>query len=348
MKAEFLTPVGRLVQGDPFEAQTKNMAGQPLVTKTGQPTQRYFIAVAFPKTDANFGAFYQKLVEVARASFPHLFNAQGQCTHPRFSFKLMDGDGVDDNGKPNNQKPGMAGCWIVKFSSSFAPRCFHAGRYQPHEQIQDPKAIPRGYYVRVAGTIEGNDDPNKPGLFVNLSMVELAGGQPSDIIVSGPDASAIFGGTAAQLPPGVAPAVLPATGAAMPGTPMQAAPVAAMPGMPVMGGAQPAAPLAMPGAAAVAPSQPAMSGMPVAAGPATTYPSSAPLAVQPNPGILVAGAAMAPAAGMPSLPAAPGVGAMPAAPSSFQMTAAAGGFTREQYHANGWTDDALRQAGFMV
>ena len=72
MKTDFLTPVGRLVQGDPFEAQTKNMQGQPLVTMSGQPTQRYFIAVAFRKDDANFGAFYQKLVEVARGSFPNL------------------------------------------------------------------------------------------------------------------------------------------------------------------------------------------------------------------------------------------------------------------------------------
>ena len=165
MKADFLTPVGRLVQGNPFEAQTKNMTGQPLVTKSGQPTQRYFIAVAFPKADQAFLALYQKIAEVARGSFPHLFNAQGQCTHPRFSWKVMDGDGVDENGKSNATKEGFAGCWILKFQSSFAPRCFYAGKYQPHEQIQDPKAIPRGYYVRVAGSMEGNDDPNKPGVY---------------------------------------------------------------------------------------------------------------------------------------------------------------------------------------
>lgn len=332
MKSDFLTPVGRLVQGDPFEAQTKNMQGQPLVTKTGQPTQRYFIAVAFPKTDQAFAALYAKLVEVARASFPHLFNAQGQCTNPKFSWKLIDGDGFDDNGKPNVNKPGFAGCWVLKFQSSFPPKCFHAGRYQPHEQIQDPKAIPRGYYVRVAGTIEGNGDANKPGLYVNLNMVELAGGQPSDIIVSGPDASTVFGGSAPVLPPGVAAPVLPAS------TP------AAMPGMP---GAMPAAiPGALPSAApfpgaapAVAPSVPNMNVGAAIAGPATTYPSSpaAPVAVPPNPAFLAGpGGAPAPAPAPAPIPAGP------------QMTAKAGGFTYEQYRAQGWSDEQLRAEGMMV
>ena len=267
MKVDFLTPVGRLVQGNPMEAQTKNMAGQPLVTKSGQPTQRFFCAVAFPKTDPQFPALYAKMVEAARASFPQHFNAQGQCTHPRFSMKLMDGDGIDENGKSNANKDGFKGCYVVKFQSSFAPRCFYAGKYQPHEAIQDPKAIPRGYYVRISGTMEGNDDPNKPGIYVNLGMLELVGGTPADIIQSGPDASAIFGGAAPQLPAGVAPAgmgapALPALGA-MPGAvPLPGAPVAAAPSIPFVPGATPAY-----------------------AGPATTSPSSVP--VVPNPGILV-------------------------------------------------------------
>ena len=358
MKTDFLTPVGRLVQGDPFEAQTKNMQGQPLVTMSGQPTQRYFIAVAYRKDDPNFPAFYQKLVEVARGSFPNLFNAQGQCSHPRFSWKLMDGDGVDENGKSNATKEGFAGHWVVKFSSSFAPRCFHAGHYQPHEQIQDKNAIQRGYFVRVAGTIEGNDNAQKPGLYVNLSMVELAGVGP--VITSGPDAAAVFGGAAPALPQGAQPLPM---NAGMP----QGAP--AMPGMP-------AAP-AMPGnfPAAPAPAVPGLPQMPtgvpsvangVAPG-ATRYPSSpaAPVAVPPNPAFLagpggVPGAA-APGVGMPSPQSAPGVGApiaypsnpapvapAPVAPAVPQMTAAAGGATYEQFRAQGWSDEQMRAQGYLV
>jgi hypothetical protein len=273
MKVDFLTPVGRLVQGDPMEAQTKNMAGQPLVTKSGQPTQRFFCGVAFRKDDPNFAAFYAKIADVARASFPHLFNAQGQCTHPRFSFKVMDGDGVDDNGKRNAEKPGFAGCYVVKFQSSFAPRCFYAGKYQPHEQIQDPRAIQRGYYVRISGTIEGNDDANKPGVYVNLGMVELVGGTPADIIASGPDASAVFGGAAPQLPAGVAPIAMGAP--ALPGMPVAAAAAPGVPALPLPGAPVAGLPSTLPPSAA-----------PAFAGPAMTSPSSPALPVAPNPGIL--------------------------------------------------------------
>lgn len=356
MKTDFLTPVGRLVQGDPFEAQTKNMQGQPLVTTAGVPTQRYFSAVAFRKDDPLFPAFYQKLVEVARASFPQLFNAQGQCSHPRFSWKLMDGDGTDDNGKANATKEGFAGHWVIKFSSSFAPRCFHAGHYQPHEQIQDPRAIQRGYFVRISGTIEGNDNVQKPGLYVNLNMVELAGVGP--IISSGPDAGAVFGGAAPQLPQGAtalpmhagAPAMPAMPGmmpAATPGFPQPgaypAAPVHAAPGYPQMPMAAPAASYGAVSAATTYPSSPAMPGM---------MPAAAPLAVPPNPAFLAGPggvpAVAAPVAGMYAPPMAPGAGAPLAPPSSPQMTAAAGGASYEQFRTQGWTDEQMRAQGYLL
>lgn len=56
-------------------------------------------------------------------------------------------------------------------------------------------------------------------------------------------------------------------------------------------------------------------------------------------------AATAPAAPPPAPPAAPP--AAPAAPQ-FVMTEKAAGFTREQYHAQGWTDEALLDAGMMI
>lgn len=301
MKTDFLTPVGRLVQGDPFEAQTKNMQGQPLMTMSGQPTQKYFIAVAFRKDDQAFGAFYAKLVEVARGSFPQLFNAQGQCSHPRFSWKLVDGDGVDDNGKPNANKDGFAGHWVVKFSSSFAPRCFHAGHYQPHEQIQDKNAIQRGYYVRVAGTIEGNDNVQKPGLYVNLSMVELAGIGP--VISSGPDAAAVFGGSAVQLPAGAQP------------LPMNA-------GAPPLAFTPPGASLQPPVAAA--PGVPSIPGMVPAASTATT----SPISVAPNPAFLAG------PGGAPAVTSAPQMTAKAGGATYEQFRAQ--GWTDEQMRAQGY------------
>src|SRR6478752_760802 len=205
MKTPILTPKGTLVQGSPFEAQTKNQQGQPLVDRNGQPTQRYFIAVAIPKTDPMFGTeVWNKFEAQARQDWPQLAQ-QGLLVPPsdprsRFSWKIMDGDGVDANGKPNNQKPGFAGCWVIKFSSGFPPKCFYAGRYSPHEQINDVNAIKPGYVVRVSGTIEGNGNQQKPGLYCNLSMVELIEADPTKIIVTDPDAASVFGGANAVQP----------------------------------------------------------------------------------------------------------------------------------------------------
>lgn len=306
-KTNFLTPVGRLVQGDVFEAQTKDQQGNLLVVKTGpnagQPTQRYFIAVAFAKTDPAFPAFYAQIEQVARASFPQHFNAQGQCTHPNFSWKVMDGDGVDQNGKPNASKEGFAGHWVVKFGSSFAPKAYYRGKYDPSQVITDPNAIKRGYFVRVAGTIEGNGNATKPGVYVNLNMVELAG--YGDEIVSGPQAGDVFGGAPVQqaMPPGFRP-----TPAAAGPSGVPAAPQVAQPG-PV---AQPAAP------AVSMPVQPA---------------------ITPNPAFL--GTAMPTPGAMPTPAAsAPGI--------SRQMTAKAAGYTFEQMVGAGWTEQALREQGYMV
>ncbi len=70
-----------------------------------------------------------------------------------------------------------------------------------------------------------------------------------------------------------------------------------------------------------------------AATPAATAPATIPGAA-PN---------QVPAAPTPAAPA-------PAAPQTptYTMTAAAGTFTREQYHAQGWTDEMLLQQGMMI
>lgn len=294
---QFLTPVGRLVQGDPMDPQTKDQQGNPLTIKTGpnigQPTQRFFIALAFPKNDPGFAALRAQMVQVARTAWPQWFDAAGNCTHPKFSWKIMDGDGVDDNGKPNNTKEGFAGHWIVKFSSSFPPKCFYTGRYSPQDQIQDKMAIRRGYYVRVGGTVESNANPQKPGLYVNLNMVELVA--LGKEIVSGPDAAAVFG--AAPAP------VLPAGAIALPGQVAQVT---------------------------------VSRGELVAVGPAFTAPPPA-AATTPAP---------LPVAPAPAFTAPPPVAAAPV----YQMTAKANGATRDQFIASGqgWTDELLRQHGYML
>ena len=105
MSTQFVTPVGRLVQGDLLTPQTKDTKGQPLVVKTGpnkgQPTQRFFAAIAIPKSpgaqhwmaDPAMAQFATAVYTEGKNGYATLFNAQGQCTHPRFAWKVADGDG---------------------------------------------------------------------------------------------------------------------------------------------------------------------------------------------------------------------------------------------------------------
>lgn len=247
-KERFTSPVMRFVQGDVDTPQDKDAQGQPRVVKSGpnagQPNPQYFVAGAIAKSDPAWPAFWAAIVNASVAGFPTLFPqgappviaaggptlAPGLVLHPAFAFKVIDGDGMDTSGKAHNTKEGFAGHWVVRFGSSYPPRCFHAGRYAAHEQIQEKGAIKRGYFIRISGTVEGNANAQRPGVYVNLDMVELAAYGPE--IVSGPDASAAFGG---------GPAALPAGATAAPATPVTGAP--ALPVAPVAPVTAPLAPV---------------------------------------------------------------------------------------------------------
>lgn len=331
MPAErFTSPIGRLVQGDCFTPQTKDQQGNPRVIKTGpnagQPNPQFYIGVAFAKNDPQWPAFWAMIDRVARSEWPALFpNPQAGSTNPKFAYKVLDGDGYDTNGKANNLKEGWAGHYVVRFTSSFAPKLFRAGHYQPQDQITDPQALKRGYYVRVNGSIKGNDNPQNPGLFLNFDLVEIAGFGPE--IVSGPDAGEAFGGApVGYVPPG-----------------MSATPI--LPGGPA--GAPPAGPPGYtPPPAAPPPAAGPPGYTPPPAGPVpppmTPPPISSPTpSAVPPPGYT--GYMQPP----PPAPAAPPPSAPPPAAGP-QMTAAAGATTYEAFRAAGWTDEQLRANGYML
>lgn len=326
MTTNFISPVGRFVQGSLFELQTKNQDGTPIIVKTGanagQPGSRSYFALAYKKDDPQFAPFYAQMVAEAKASFPAHFDAAGNCTHPSFAWKLIDGDGIDQNGKKNAEKEGFAGCWVLKFGGSFLPRVFYTGRTRPEDQIKQPELCPRGWYVRVVGSMKGNQPSNKPGLYLNPDIVEVCG--TGDVIVSGPDAAELLGQAPAVALPAGAGALpgLPAAGApgALPGTlPATAAP-AALPGLP--------AAMAAPGSAGALPGMPV-----VAAAPALPVAAPAPAALP----------------GLPVLPNHAAVAAVLTTPV-YQMTpqAVAAGMTREALNAQGHTDEVLLANGYMV
>jgi hypothetical protein len=177
---------------------------------------QFFIAVAFRKDDVQFPTFRGVINQTAAAGFPHLFpqGPTGPCIHPKFAFKVIDGDGIDDNGKQNATKEGFAGHWIVRFASGYAPQVCPTGRYQPVDRITDPTMLRAGYFIRVGGSIEANGDANKPGVFINMGMGELCGYGPE--IIQGPDPAAVFGRSPMVLPPGASAVPLGAGTAALP------------------------------------------------------------------------------------------------------------------------------------
>jgi len=209
-----LSPVGRFVQGDCFKGQTTNQKGEPLIVKSGpnkgMPRTEYYVGVAFSKTDPAWPAFRAQLDEIAKTGFPNLFPAVGGqfpgagggallSTHPQFAWKIIDGDGYDQTGRSNAEKEGFRGHWVVRFNSGYPPKVYPVGRHSPLDQLTDPSLVRRGYYIRVFSNVSLNTDVQKPGLFLNVGLVELVATGPE--IRGGVDAADAFS-TPVVLPPG--------------------------------------------------------------------------------------------------------------------------------------------------
>lgn len=265
MAIELLSPVGRQVQGNILQVNTTDRTGKPLLSLDGKPKTSVFFAMAFAKTPGVTDWFREPdpmwiaIYNAARQAFPQDFDPTSGLLQPyvkNFAFKVMDGDGRDDDGKPNSDKPGMAGHWILKFSSSFPARLTHGNTY-----ITDPATPKNGWFYRVLFEVAPNTGP-KHGLYLNPMGVELIGA--GEEISGGIDAVAAFAAAGAV--------ALPAGATALPqGFGGQAATAPNMrPAMPPAGGtmhpppglaqpsgmaiAAPGAPLAAPGAALAPPS----------------------------------------------------------------------------------------------
>jgi hypothetical protein len=345
-----------MVFGSVWEGQSKDNEGKPLVIKSGpnagQPATRWSFGVAFPKVLANgqpnveFAKFRDTILEAGRAGYPQYFNGPidpatgkpGLSPGVTFATKIKDGDGFDSKGKPNNQKEGWAGHWVVVFSSSYAPRVFDINvGLDPTQQLQDKSRVLPGDYIAVSGTVEDNNPSQTPGVYVNGDMVCFIGGGPR--IVSGPKASEAFAGVmAGQLPPGCVPGANPANvGAPTPPAPGAPTPPAAAP--------TPPAPPAPP----AAPVGPQLTPAAIAAG-FTTY--AAAIAAGWTDATLTAQGYLSAAPTPPAAsvaPAPPTPPAPPAAPVGPQLTPAGAALgTYETFRANGWTDDMLRQHGYLA
>lgn len=339
---QILFPPGRLVQGDLYDPQDKDTQGNPLIIKTGANAGKarvnYYFAVAIPKTRAAWweethtlpdntqSMWGSRILAIANAAWP-----QGQTQQPKFAWKIEDGDSQTPNerGRKNADREGHPGCWIIKFGSMFPTKVFDSSA----NPMLQPGLVKLGFWVEVLGSIEGNSNSQKPGIYVNHNMVAFRA--PDKEISTGPDPRAVgFGKTA--LPPGVTAA--PVGVAAFPVTPP------ATPGAP----GQPPAP-------AYPPTPPVA--LPPGSGGYTPPPASAPpTAVAPHPGFITP---PGPGAQPPVPPAAPPAAYTPPAPPAAAypdpLGAPAGyrmanpqGPRYEGYRSQGWTDAQLLQGGHMV
>jgi len=211
----YLLVTGRLVQGDVFVPQIKNMQGGPLTNLKGEPKVQYFIGVAVPKTDPQMLQEYAKIQVAAQSGFPG-----GESQRPDFAWKIVDGD-LPQHAK----KVGFPGHYVFRFTSGFAIPAYTKGA---ETQIVESSQIKRGYHIRVAFTVKPNGNLQKPGLYLNAAIVELVG--YDDEISSGPDAATVFGAAGAAALPAGASATPVASGPPL-APPAMAPPVMAPPAM---------------------------------------------------------------------------------------------------------------------
>jgi len=312
------SPVGRIVAGSLYKPNTTDFDGKLLVYKTGSDAGKarvqYFFAVAIPKNPGETHWAYtewgKQIWSVGNVAFPQA------AKRPDFAWKIEDGDSMIPNKR--NRKPaeqeGWRGCWVIKFTSSFAPTIYREDKSSSSGwgQLTEPEAVKPGYYVQVAFTVDGNGQQGNPGVYLNPSMVcfRAYGAE----ISFGPNVEdAGFG--AAPLPAGAS---------------LTPPPASTLPAAPPPAGASLTPP------------------------PASTLPAAPPVPVYPNPGFTQVpppNPSYAGNAGSPLPPAgipAPLPSVIPVSPSSKRMTAAAAGVSYEAYIAAGWNDAQLIQNGLMT
>jgi hypothetical protein len=197
---------GRVVQGNPLALRTKDAQGNLLTVKrgpnAGQPRGEYYCAIAVPKGSAECNEAWRKVLAVAKAGFPSLFDATtGACRHPNFAFKITDGDSRVPDQKLNLpvDKEGFPGNYVFRLKTGgniSVSACKMVGG-RPVQLTE--KEIKTGDYVRVLCSVKANGEVEKPGVYLNYSLVEHVG--YGDEILSGRDPADVFG-TPAAIPQG--------------------------------------------------------------------------------------------------------------------------------------------------
>ncbi len=225
-RQNFTTPVGRLVMGSLYKAQTTDAEGHPLVIKTGvnagQPKVIFFFAVAIPKGSEqhwNQTTWGGMIYATGKEAFPQAHLS------PTFAWKILDGDSNIPNrrGTIPSSREGYPGNWVISFNSGFAPKIYNK---DGSAAIVEPDAVKLGYFVQVNADVSGNGSQQQPGAFINHNMVAFSA--YGEEIYIGADATAVGFGQG-PLPPGAMDTPVAGFAPVAPGVPVAPFP----PGVPV-------------------------------------------------------------------------------------------------------------------
>lgn len=355
-----LFPVSMWVTGDMHELKDKTDNNKqprvyaPTHKKAGQVMRECYFGIAIRKApgqthwavkpadwdQTNPGVQYwgEAIWLVGNAAFPALCNnPQKYITLPTFAWKIEDGDDTTPKGEKqvrNCDKPGHPGNWIVHLKTWKVPSVHTQDGMQV---LADRSIIKRGYYIQVFGSVSGNGQPGKPGVYINhdlVAYVPTEGAQ--EIRGSSGDATKVGFGRGA-LPSGVVAAPLSVAAAAFAGAPGLPGLPGALPpaGLPAVAAGLPGVPAGLP---VSAPALPAVTAPGLPAGfpsvtAAPTFPSN-PVAVTPQLGFL----------NPPALALPPVVPQQPV----LNPQLAAAGHTWAALQAGGWTLEAARAAGHVI
>lgn len=194
---EILLPEGRIVAGHPMVAQTvTDNRNQPVKNDDGSNKVEYYFGFAIPKQGEQQFIQTQWGQQVQAAALAGWVN--GETNGPAFSWKVTDGDSQVPNqkGKKPAEREGWPGHWVLHLKTMIPVRCYHVGKYDPMQQIQDRNEIKPGDYGRVFLTAKANYPSQSPGVYLNPSMFELTRAGQQIVLDSGPDAASVFGGGA--------------------------------------------------------------------------------------------------------------------------------------------------------
>ena len=171
--SEILFPVGRMIGGSVYKAQTVlDNFKKPKLHSDGTEQTEFNIGVAFPKgteTHWNQTVWGKAIHAVGAAAHPQHHSI------PSYAWKVIDGDSTVPNksGRAPASQEGYKGHWVIWFKQRWAPK-LSQGQGEP--LFETDQIIP-GYYVEVWASVVGNTGPS-PGVYINpLAINRVAFGE---------------------------------------------------------------------------------------------------------------------------------------------------------------------------